>query len=404
MAGRRNVVLLTVDSLRADKCGFITGSGGTTPSLDRLAEDGLYYTNAIAPGGSTRDSMTAILTGTYPFERPDETSIGDRLRSHMRARETIAERFREVGYETGAITANPWASRQFGFDTGFDDFEDFLDETIATKYHTDDQIGGIRGGIERMLDWWKGQEMFMSWESYYDQISRWLEQASEPYFLWIFTIDVHMPYIPPSRFRSSFLPSVYAANSWLVGGADQRLERVFRDRLLTAYEDTIRYTDSFIERLYADVDDETLLCVHADHGELFGEHGHWGHGKIFEPVCHVPLVVATGPHQTVEKPVSLRELPTLLTGLAAGNRPQISAPYVTARNNHGMRVVRGQDWRYEWNRGDESVAVRSNGDWGRQIDHPLYDVGRNVSDWTARTDRERTGVVTGVQAASPDLQ
>jgi len=403
MSDKKNVILLSIDSLRADRCGYMGYRKGTTPAIDELAAEGLQFTNAIAPAGSTRGSMTAITTGTYPFERPEEKSIGDRLRGHMRARDTIAERFSRMGYETGAFTANPWASRQFGYDTGFDTFEDFLDDTAATKYHTDDNVGGIRGGVERMLDWWKGQEMFMSWESYYDDIHEWLATATEPYFLWIFTVDVHMPYIPPASFRRASLPTVYAANSWLFGGANERLERLFRDPLLAAYDDTIRYTDSMVDRLYSEIDRDTLLCVHADHGELFGEHGQWGHGKLYEPVCNVPLIVANAPTETIERPVSLHMIPDLLTGLARGETPSVSEPYVTARNNHGMRVVRGHNWRYQQEVEGESVATQTDGDWTPQSKHPLYEIGRSISDAAARTDREQTGIVAGVRSNKAQL-
>lgn len=398
MSNKKNVVLLTIDSLRADRCGFMGYEKGTTSRLDELAAKGLQFNNAIAPAGSTRGSMTAITTGTYPFERPGEESIGDRLRSHMHARDTIAERFSRMGYETGAFTANPWTSRQFGYNTGFDFFEDFLDDTSATKYHTDNDVGGLCGGVERMIDWWKGQEMFMSWESYYDDIREWLETATEPFFLWIFTVDVHMPYIPPASFRQSSLPTVYAANSWLFGGGpNPRLEALFRGPLLTAYDDTIRYTDSMVDRLHSDLDEDTLLCVHADHGELFGEHGEWGHGKLYEPVCHVPLIVANARSETIEDPVSLRKIPDLLTGLARGERPAISGAYATARNNHEMRIVRGLDWRYERDTKEESVATRTDGNWTRHTEHPLYGIGRSISDTAARIDKERTSIVAGAK-------
>lgn len=398
MAEHRNVILVTVDSLRADRCGYIGCDRGLTPTLDRLAEDGLAFTNAVAPAGSTGGAVPSIHTGVYPFDRPDQD---DPKRAHMSARKTLAERFKEMGYETGAFTSNPWTSRFFHFNQGFDHFEDFMEETSSNRFSPDeDSSGSLRSGLGRMLDWWRGQEMFMSWESYYDDIHSWLDSTTQPYFLWVFTVDVHMPYIPPRKYRSASLPMVYGANSWLYGGANQRFESIFRPRLLSAYDDTVRYTDALVERLLSDAPGDPIICVHADHGELFGEGGHYGHGKLYEPVIHVPLVVGNVDSDTVQEPVSLRRTPELLTGLATGDRPKVSEPYVTTRNRGSMRVVRGANWRYESTQSSESASTRTNGTWETHSEHPLYDVGRAVVERREAGDSERERVAASTQDIS----
>jgi len=403
MTGRQNVLLITVDSLRADRCGYMGHTGGLTPTIDRLANEGLQFDNAIAPAGATGGSMPAIMTGCYPFNRDDDGLDAERRRQHLKSRGTIAKQFRQMGYETAAFTANPWASRRFGFDYGFDHFEDFFDDALTEQFRIDSDGGPVRTSIERMVNWWHGQKMFLSWESYYDDILDWIESASEPYFLWVFTVDVHSPYLPPEGYRRLSLPTAYAANSWLYRGANPKLRRLFREPLISLYDDTIRYTDRLIERLVSDVGRDSLLCVHADHGELFGERGSYLHGPLYEPVVNVPLVVGNAPTETVTDPVSLRRLPELLTGLAAGDRPEVSEPYVTARNNDGARLVRGANWRYERMPEGEAVMVGQNGDWEAQSDHPLYEVGREIADRAARTDRERTEIVRTVQTVSESV-
>ncbi|OYR38136.1 hypothetical protein DJ82_12740 [Halorubrum sp. Ib24] len=398
MAEPRNVVLVTVDSLRADRCGHLGSDGNLTPTVDELAAEGLQFDNAIAPAGATRGSSTSFMTGDYPFSRPG-ADRRESLRDQMRARDTIAERFNRMGYETAAFTANPWTSRSFGFDNGFDHFEDFIEETTSNRFRDggDDDAGPVRETATRLVDWWAGQEMFMSWESFYDDVDRWRRSAEEPYFLWVFLVDVHMPYIPQRKFLSLW-PLTYAANAWLFGGADQRLSPLFRDRLLSAYDRTIEYTDEFVATLRDDVGDDTAICVHADHGELFGEEGRYGHGHLHESVIHVPLVVGNVPSERVKDPVSLRSLPELLTGVAVGGRPTVERPYVTTRNNDGMYVVRGRKWRYQRTYDGESVSVRKDGRWQRQgDDHPLHEIGRSIVEQQRATEAEKQHVVSTVQ-------
>ncbi|WP_435074273.1 sulfatase [Halorubrum sp. HHNYT27] len=398
MADPRNVVLVTVDSLRADRCGHLGYDTSLTPTIDRLAEDGLQFDNAIAPAGSTRGSSTSFMTGGYPFSRPG-ADRRESIRRQVRARDTLAERFKRMGYETAAFTANPWTSRSFGFDKGFDHFEDFMDETTSNRFRDggDSDAGPLRETATRLADWWTGQEMFMSWESFYDDIDQWRQSAEEPYFLWVFLVDVHMPYIPPTE-HLFLWPFTYGANAWLFGGADERLSPLFRDRLLSAYDETVAYTDDFVATLVDDVGDDSVVCVHADHGELFGEEGRYGHGYLHESVVNVPLVVGNVPSERVEDPVSLTAIPDLLTGLAAGDRPTVERPYVTTRNNDGMRVARGRDWRYQQTPDDESVAVRSDGQWQQQgEDHPLYEIGRTIVEREVATEDERRHIVSAVR-------
>ena len=398
MTDPRNVVLVTVDSLRADRCGHLGYDSSLMPTIDGLAADGLQFDNAIAPAGSTSGSSTSFMTGGYPFARPG-ADRRDSIREQIRARDTIAERFKRMGYETAAFTANPWTSRSFGFDEGFDHFEDFMENEVPNRFRDGD--GGDSGVLQetatRLVDWWEGQEMFMSWESFYDDIERWTRSAEEPYFLWVFLVDVHMPYIPP-REQLSLWPLTYASNAWLFGGADERLSPLFRDRLLSAYDETVKYTDEFVATLLDDVGDDTVVCVHGDHGELFGEEDRYGHGYLHESVINVPLVVGNVPSERVGDPVSLRSLPDLLTGVAAGDRPAVERPYVTTRNNDGMYVARGRDWRYQRTSDDETVAVRTDGRWQRRDDgHPLYGIGRSIIGRERATEAERRHVVSKVQ-------
>jgi arylsulfatase len=201
MDKQQNIILVTIDSLRADHCSYMGYARETTPTLDSLAEGGLSFRNAIAPGPSTSESMPAIFTGEYPFvRRTDDTTIDeriDRIEPHLRAQETLAEQFSAAGYETAAFTPNPFTTRYFGFDEGFDYYQDFLSGTRNKLY---EQIfRGPLGGSQFYMplriatNWINQEEAFKPWTDYYDEVIEWIGDTEDPYFLWIFLMDVHHP-------------------------------------------------------------------------------------------------------------------------------------------------------------------------------------------------------------------
>jgi arylsulfatase len=197
--------------------------------------------------------------------------------------------------------------------------------------------------------------MFQAWGSFADDATAWANDADDPYFLWLFLVDVHMPYLPVSGVRSQTRPETYAANLWLYlnGHEAGPLESLARPRLVRAYEDTIRYTDDLFDRFVADLDGDPLVAFHADHGEAFGEGGVYGHGPaLSEEQVHVPLFVANGPTGRVERPFSLRRLPDLLLALGTGDGDgtrdvtDLTGPYATTRNRDPKFALRGADWKY----------------------------------------------------------
>lgn len=344
MSEQRNVVLVTVDSLRADHCGCYGHDGGLTPTLDQMANKGLTFENAIAPAPATLGSVPPIFTGEYRSAH-EPLSSQDSIQEHISTKETIPEKFSDAGYNTIGITTNPWTSRYFQFDTGFDYFEDFLSEADETE---DRGLGDGSGLLSQARNWWEGQEMFMSWESIYDDILEAQQTADEPYFMWLFLVDPHMPYLPGDGYRTQSQLLTYLANLWLYAGQDNFLEDQARSVLLEAYRNTIRYTDAFLENLLEDLGDDPLVVVHGDHGEEFGEHGYYGHGPhLREENIHVPLVVANGPTGRVENPFSLRDLPQFLYDLATTNTVTIpEQSYVKSKNKDPKWAIRGLGWKY----------------------------------------------------------
>ncbi|USZ68371.1 sulfatase [Halorussus salilacus] len=406
----RNVVMVTVDSLRADHCGFMGYEEDTTPTLDRMAEDGLVFENAVTPGPSTLDAMPAIFTGQFPAERDirsSSTAVSyEKMRRHMRARRNVAERFSERGYRTVGFTANPWTSRYTAFDDGFDRFEDFMDEDrssglIEQKVTEGDSL--TANAVRHTLNWVQEQNMFQSWTSFYDDI---VERArgDEPYFLWIFLVDVHMPYLPTEEYRTQSKYAMFPANLWLYLKNDA-FPDFLRDRLLRAYDDAIRSTDAFLDRLRSDLaEDDPLFVVTADHGEEFGEHTMYSHGDVYDEHVHVPLVVGNGPSGTVEEPFSLRSLPELLPRLATEDDvdlAEFTKPLVRTKNSE-RKALRGQRYKYVSTEDGEEAYDLTVGEHDERPMAEFRELGRRlVEQWEAE-EREFRRVTSAAQRVAAD--
>lgn len=406
MSDQNNIVLLTIDSLRADHCGFMGEGPGHTPAMDRLADDGLVFTNAIAPGPATFDSVPVTFSGDFYPRASSGTSLLDKgadIGDQMQARDTIPKRLSRRGYETAAFTTNPWTSRQFDFDDGFDHFEDFMDadhskgrvDRLLERLGIEDDGSPALNALEQLSNWQRRTNMFQSWDTFYDDVVAWTEQAEEPYFLWIFLVDAHMPFLPVDGFQSQSWLSTYAANLWLYLESD-RLESVFRDPLLTAYRDTVEYADACLNQLTQDLaDDDPIYVVHGDHGEEFGEHGLYGHGaNLSEELIHTPLLVGNGPTGRVEQPFSLADTPRLLERLADDEDvADLARPVVQTRNQDPKMAVRGTDWKYVASE-DEERLYRLTDDSERPITDPeLSDIGRGFASLWRDDESERRTLI-----------
>jgi arylsulfatase A-like enzyme len=415
MSHPRDVVMVTVDSLRADHCGFMGYHGDTTPYLDSLADDALVFENAVAPAGATNGSTPVFTTGEYPVSRGGE-SVRDRVSRHLSARETIAERFQRLGYRTAAISANPWVSRYFGYDTGFESFEDFFDDETAEeegKKRRDNKLSML----SQVASWWQGQDMYMTWEAFYDDIEARLDEArsdDRPYFLWVFLVDAHMPYLPPKGYRSQSVLRSYAGNALLYAGKNPPFDDWFRDTLVTAYDDTIRYTDAFMRRLLRDVgpdgsgeagEEGPLVLFHADHGEAFGEGDGYGHAKATEEVLHVPMMVLNGPSGRIDAPFSLRHVPDLATGLATDPTfdpaAEFDSPVAMGRTYQPSWAVRGESFIYAET--PHETRLKSVAGSGRDLyDDDLRSLCHEIVEWERESTAERERLLEASEVVAED--
>lgn len=365
---RPNIVLVTADSLRADYCGYV-GGGDLTPTLDELAREGVAFENAIAPGPQTFSSMPAAFTGEprdpAVFRSQDgEGTFERRLESiaaHLDLYAPIQERLQEFGYETAAITPNPWTSRAAGFDRGFDCFVDCstaeqdgrLDAVLSRLPGVD---AGVRP-VELLVNKLTGRSFFTQWEGLYDDLLAVRAALSEPYFLWVFLMDTHVPYITTRRHREeNSLPAMYyavARSQGALRGRDDSLPDHVRRLLLRSYRDAVRATDRFLDRLRSDLARDHVLVVHSDHGESLGEHGNFGHHhrRVYEENIHVPFVVhGAGVAGHVKRPTTLRTLHDVIHELARRGTfdPTSHTDELVCITSelHNHRAVRGRRWKY----------------------------------------------------------
>jgi len=332
---RPNIVLVTVDSLRADHCGFMGYERDTTPSLDEMAEDGLVFKRAIAPAPFTEESIPAIFTGDYPLPKDRDNELGARIREYISKHRSVVQTLSDAGYTTIGFSPNPHASRQFGLDQGFDQFHDFIGEsrtgdvlsTMASRALSGDFIECFRLGTNMAglnVPGFGNQSIPM--RAYYDQILRELDDISEPFFLWVFPLEVHSPYRPERRYRTMSLPRMLYLNLIRSVFIDRDPSNAETSRLLELYDGAVKSLDSTLRDLRSDLSEyDPTYIVTSDHGEAFGEHGDFGHNdELYWENVHVPLLVSAVDTQTqVSNPFSLRKVPDLIEWIALSSKEEL---------------------------------------------------------------------------------
>ncbi len=295
-----SLVLLTLDTTRADYLGAYGRAGAATPVLDRLAARGVRYARAITPSPLTLPAHASLLTGLDPPEhgvRENGTAV---LPSEL---PTLATALAARGYATGAFVASRVLDRRFGLDRGFDVYDDRMTAEQLGQYGYPER--DARAVTSAALAW-------------LDRLP-----AGKPYFLWLHYYDPHAPYQPPPLRDDS-----ERAGARPPEGGQMQVQARIHD-FHQEYAGEIAFVDREIGRLLAGLPAaEQLVAAVGDHGEMLGEHGESGHGIfLYRAALEVPLILA-GPGVpaglVVEETVATRRLaPTLLRllGDASGDAP-----------------------------------------------------------------------------------
>ena len=285
-----NVLLISIDTLRADRLGFMGHENANTPRLDTLAERGIVYEQAVSPTPVTLPAHSSMMTGRNP------TLHGVRHNGtyHLPEEEvTLAERLQDAGYRTSAIVGSFVLDRRYGLAQGFDDYDDAVNREGATP--TDARYS------ERSAD--HVSNAAISWLA-----ARAKRGDKEPFFLFLHYFDPHQPYLPPAPF----------------------------DEMRSSYNGEIAFVDREIGRVLDSLEghrwlEETLIVLTSDHGESLGAHGEPTHGVfLYEPTVRVPLVFvppASGnvrPARIGDRPAGLIDImPTVLDWLDLEPSPAV---------------------------------------------------------------------------------
>jgi len=328
-AGARNVLLIVLDTVRAQSLSLYGYPRRTTPSLDRWAQDGVVFESAISTAPWTLPSHAGMFTGRWTHE------FGARKIETFEAPfPTIAEAMRDHGYATAGFVANlMYTTRATGLARGFDHYEDF---TISAG---DALLSTALGRTLVTGDWVRNVLQ------YHELVNRkvasdvsgdfltWLDHRDDrPFFVFLNYFDAHAPYMPPRRYADLFRsgprvhrgPFVHHPNhagpaDWWTLSPDQ----IANEQAL--YDAAIASQDLEIGRLLEALDargilHNTAVILTSDHGELFGEHGLFNHGhNLYLPLLHVPLwirVPGLALPRRVTESVSLRDIPNTVLELA----------------------------------------------------------------------------------------
>lgn len=313
-----NVMIVVVDTLRADRIHAERNGVPVMPFLSEWAQNQHQFTNATSQSSWTKPSVVSLLTSLYvqthrvEFGTQQPVVEGQSMEVQMVPTDlqTVAELFKDAGYATGAVVANVHLRQDYNFGQGFDEYH----------YEVAKPAALITDTALAMMD-----------------------RLEEPWFLYVHYLDPHAPYQPPEPYKSAFgtipeftaeekhlMRNNYGANYYLdkvkydVGVRDKRLFGSFtetgREAIRYLYDGECRYTDAELKRLFDAVDTAgrpAYRIVTADHGEEFWEHGSIGHSKtLYEELINVPLIFS-GPSVQAGNTVTPVELIDVMPTLAA---------------------------------------------------------------------------------------
>lgn len=384
-----NVVLVTIDSLRADHLSGWGYERNTSPVIDSLATNGISF-DAYANASWTRASFPSIITSTYPLEYGGFEYLSDK-------RTTVGSAVSEAGHETAAFHSNLWLSRDYNYDRGFDTFYDSkTDPSLLAKARTFVKLQLDDDGIVyRTLQWLYDTteekagvdvgQTYKDAETITDEALDWIESTEDGFFAWVHYMDVHHPYVPHPEVSEDLGIDIDVSEREAVQLRRKMLEEPSEvndeefQTLIDLYDTEIRYTDEQIGRLVERAkrhggDDDTAIVVTSDHGEEFRDHGRFSHQPtMYDEILHVPVVIDGAGHTAEIEPkgrqseqVELLDIAPTVTDLAdaptpdsyrgrslleaAGSGRNIEVISETTSGDEYKLSVRTPDWKLIWDR------------------------------------------------------
>ena len=359
------IVIISVDTLRADRVSAYGSTRTRTPNIDKLAVDGVLFENAYAHSPQTLPSHTSMLSGQLPFEHGVRDNIGFTVKPGQRF---IQHALKDAGFTTGAFVSSYVLRRQTGFNQGFDTFDDELPPASAEQ-----PLGQVQRGGEQTMA----------------AAMKWIDaQPSRRFFLFAHIYEPHTPYAPPSRFTKA-----------------------------EPYDGEVEYADEIVGRLLDHLRQKGLydgatIVLTADHGEGLGDHGEEEHGMfLYRATTHVPLIVRVpGSRGGRRVPAPVQHVDLMPTILAMMER-QNSEPSATRPGRSLLPVLHESGTLGPANIYSESLSPRYHFGWSelyalsddryRFIRAPkdeLYDLTQDAKELTSIA-AERAQVRTAMRSA-----
>jgi arylsulfatase A-like enzyme len=333
-----NVLIIIVDALRSDELSPYGYARDTSPFVNQLAQQGVLFENAIAPSSWTLPSHASMLTGLYPHQslvQTDKDTLSGRW-------PTLGDAMRKRGYRTAAFSANVlYFSTARGFAHGFSHFEDYqqnvlgilqmvpLSEFILAKLN--------RPKIQESLGYFSAKSNPSAEKIDQDALA-WIDHGNRPFFVVLNYFDVHEPVLPPRPYLDMYTTDPHAGRlsihfaatcAWFDADA---VCNSHQSLFVDTYDGATRYVDASTEQLLSQLKkrgllQNTIVVFTSDHGQEFGDHGIYGHGKsLYRPVIQVPLILwkpGLIPASTrIPTPVSTTDIPATILDLTAADNKQ----------------------------------------------------------------------------------
>lgn len=379
MSTANPIILITVDCLRGDHVGFLGYARPTTPFLDSLSGESAVFRKAMVGGAPTYYSFPAIFASRYPL------ALGRDILGLAPGEPTLASALKGAGYATAAFTAaNPYLSTRFGYDQGFDVFEDYLQTPAPSELSPTSNsriITRLNRAIERAcsvlppaktlyneLYFQYCQRRVARQPASFDQLRRfpaadalvaransWIASLEgRPFFLWLHFMDPHAPYYPAEQAlqlmedHTTPTEARYLNSFWQRSDLPAHKFRKHLPEITALYDAGIRWVDTQVAQLVAELRrsgrwQDCILALTADHGEEFLDHGGRYHppDRLSEELLRVPLLMrapSLPANPVQDRPFSLIHLaPTLLD--AAG----LSSPASFQGRSQRFRLKRAED-------------------------------------------------------------
>ena len=323
-----NVILLTIDTLRADMLHCYGYSTALTPNIDRLAASGIRFEQAITGGSWTQAAFPVMMTSSYA------AMYGGCLGRLVTERPSPIETLATHGYTTGGFSTNPHLSRTTGYDRGFHHFSDLVPTEANPRLR---QIKGgqrllrnplLHYGLRLLGNRMRPARLYSSAAELTDSACRWLESIEPPFFAWVHYMDMHWPYhleegLTHPRDIAQAWQDLAIMNGRSNFNGKEPITTTQRKHFVGLYEKSLHYLDAQIGRLMCSLeklgfDSNTIILLLSDHGEEFLDHGRWGHweSNLYDEILRVPFIIRMSDgsaSQVIRRQVRLLDLmPTIL--------------------------------------------------------------------------------------------